>query len=81
MDEGTKERILELGMTAPNADNAQPFYFRWDKDQLLVFRDETRDKKRGNPGDYVSMVGQGCLLECIAIVASGEGQFAEADFL
>lgn len=81
MDEDTKRRILELGMTAPNVDNAQPFYFHWDKDQLLVFRDERRDRQRGNPGNYVSMVGLGCLLECIAIAASGEGRSANADFL
>lgn len=81
MDTGTKERILELGMTAPNVDNAQPFYFRWEKDRLLILRDEERDRKRGNPGNYVSMVGLGCLVECIAIAASGEGFSANIDFL
>lgn len=81
MDRETKERILELGMTAPNVDNAQPFYFRWDKDQLLIFRDESRDRKRGNPGNYASMVGLGCLVECIAVAANGEGFSSKVDFL
>ena len=73
MDEVTRERILELGMRAPNVDNAQPFYFRWAGDELRIYRDPGRDRKRGNAGYYVSMVGLGCLLEYLAIAASGEG--------
>jgi hypothetical protein len=46
----------------------------------LVFRDEGRDRQRGNAGNYVSMVGLGCLLECILIAASGEGFSSEVDF-
>jgi hypothetical protein len=80
MDRETKQRILELGMTAPNVDNAQPFYFRWEEDQLMVFHDENRDRKRGNPENYVSMVGLGCLVECISIAASGEGLLAIINF-
>lgn len=73
MDEVTRERILELGMRAPNVDNAQPFYFRWAGDELRIYRDAERDRKRGNAGYYVSMVGLGCLLEYLAIAACGEG--------
>jgi hypothetical protein len=75
-----RKRILELAMTAPNVDNAQPFYFRWEGDRLLVFRDGERDRRRGNAGDYTSMVGLGCLVECIAIAASGEGLATDIDF-
>ena len=44
MNNDCRQRILELGMTAPNVDNAQPFYFRWKDNQLLVFRDNERDR-------------------------------------
>lgn len=77
MDSVTRERIVELAMTAPNVDNAQPFYFRWDGDRLQIHRDADRDRRRGNGGYYVSMVGLGCLLECAAIAASGEGLAGE----
>jgi hypothetical protein len=80
MNSVNRQRILELAMTAPSVDNAQPFYFRWEGDRLLVFRDEVRDRRRGNAGNYVSMVGLGCLVECIAIAASGEGLSADIDF-
>lgn len=80
MNRQNQQRILELAMTAPNVDNAQPFYFRWDRERLLVFRDEERDRKRGNAGNYISMVGLGCLVECIAIAASGERLSADVDF-
>lgn len=80
MNNECKRRILELGMTAPNVDNAQPFYFRWKDNQLLVFRDNERDRQRGNAGNYISMVGLGCLVECLAIAANGEGLSAEIDF-
>jgi hypothetical protein len=80
MNSEKRQHIVELAMTAPNVDNAQPFYFRWDGEQLLVFRDEGRDRQRGNAGNYVSMVGLGCLAECIVIAASGEGLSAEVDF-
>jgi len=80
MDSGTRKRIVELGMTAPNVDNAQPFYFRWAGDSLLIFRDEGRDRRRGNAGNYVSMVGLGCLVEYIVIAASGEGLAADVEF-
>jgi hypothetical protein len=80
MDRVNRERILELAMTAPNVDNAQPFFFRWEGERLLVFRDEARDRRRGNAGNYISMVGLGCLAECIAIAASGEGRVADIDF-
>ena len=80
MNSENRQRILELAMTAPNVDNAQPFYFRWDGERLLVFRDEERDRRRGNAGNYISMVGLGCLAECIAIAASGEGLAADVDF-
>ena len=80
MDDGNRQRILKLAMTAPNVDNAQPFYFRWQGNRLSVFRDARRDRRRGNAGNYVSMVGLGCLVECIAIAASGEGLAAGVDF-
>jgi hypothetical protein len=80
MNSANRQRILELAMTAPNVDNAQPFYFRWEGDRLLVFCDEARDRRRGNPGNYVSMVGLGCLAECIAIAAGGEGLSTDIDF-
>ncbi len=77
MDHAMRQRILELGMTAPSVDNSQPFYFRWDGDRLAVHRDGARDRRRGNAGNYVSMVGLGCLAECLAIAASGEGLTAD----
>ncbi|MEJ2558271.1 MAG: hypothetical protein P8186_19060 [Anaerolineae bacterium] len=80
MNSVNRQRILELAMTAPSVDNAQPFYFRWEGERLLVFCDEARDRRRGNAGNYVSMVGLGCLVECIAIAASGEGLSADIDF-
>jgi hypothetical protein len=81
MNTEVRQRILELAMTAPNVDNAQPFYFRWDGNSLLIFRDGDRDRRRGNAGNYISMVGLGCLVECIAIAASGEGLSAGVDFV
>lgn len=80
MNSEERRRILELAMTAPNVDNAQPFYFRWEGDRLLIFRDEERDRRRGNAGNYISMVGLGCLVECMTIAASGEGLAANTDF-
>lgn len=80
MNSGTRQLIVELAMTAPNVDNAQPFFFRWDGNRLLIFRDEERDRQRGNAGNYISMVGLGCLAECVAIAASGEGLAADIAF-
>lgn len=80
MNSESRQRILELAMTAPNVDNAQPFYFQWEGERLLVFRDEDRDRRRGNVGNYVSMVGLGCLVECVAIAATGEGLSTDVDF-
>jgi hypothetical protein len=80
MNSENRQRILELAMTAPNVDNAQPFYFQWEGDRLLIFRDDERDRRRGNAGNFISMVGLGCLAECIAIAASGERLSADADF-
>lgn len=79
MNDEARNRILELGMTAPSVDNTQPFYFRWDDSRLAIFRDRARDRKRGGAGHYVSMVGLGCLVECLGIAASGEGLAAEVD--
>ena len=80
MNRETRNHIVELAMTAPNVDNAQPFYFRWEGDRLLVLRDEERDRRRGNAGNCVSMVGLGCLAECVAIAASGERLAADIAF-
>jgi hypothetical protein len=77
MRDASRKRILELAMTAPNVDNAQPFFFQWQGEQLLILRDENRDRRRGNAGYTVSMVGLGCLLECLAIAATGEGLDAQ----
>ncbi|MDX1689050.1 MAG: hypothetical protein R3248_13795, partial [Candidatus Promineifilaceae bacterium] len=44
------------------------------------FRDEERDRRRGNAGNYISMVGLGCLAECVVIAASGEGLAADLAF-
>jgi hypothetical protein len=79
MNSENRQHILELAMTAPNVDNAQPFYFRWEEEQLLVYRDEERDRQRGNSGNYISMVGLGCLAECIVVAASGEGLSADIE--
>lgn len=73
MDDESRHRIIELGMTAPSVDNTQPFHFRWDGDRLEIFRDGARDRKRGGAGHYVSMVGLGTLVECLTIAAGGEG--------
>ena len=73
MNREKRRRIVELAMRAPNVDNSQPFYFQWEEDRLLVFRNEARDRRRGNAGNYISMVGLGCLAEYVAIAASGEG--------
>ena len=75
-----QRRIVELAMRAPNVDNAQPFYFQWEGNRLLIFRDEKRDRRRGNAGNYISMVGLGCLAEYVAIAASGEGLSAALHF-
>ena len=79
MNNENRQQILELAMTAPNVDNAQPFYFRWEGERLVVFRDEERDRRRGNAGNYISMVGLGCLAECIVVAASGEGLSADIE--
>jgi hypothetical protein len=80
MDDENRQHILKLAMTAPSVDNAQPFYFRWEGEQLFVLRNGKRDRKRGNAGNYVSMVGLGCLVECLAIAASGEGLSVDVAF-
>lgn len=79
MDSSQQERLLALATTAPNVDNAHPFYFRWQEDKLLIFRDATRHRRRGNAGNYISLVGLGCLVECIVIAATGEGHAAVVD--
>ena len=80
MKSTTQQRILDLGMTAPSIDNSQPFYFQWDESRLYIFRDAERDRKRGNTSNCVSMVALGCLVECIAIAASGEHLVAKINF-
>jgi hypothetical protein len=41
-------------------------------DQLLIFHDDERAKRRGNAGNVASFIALGCLLESIDIAASGE---------
>lgn len=79
MDTTVQTRVAELARWAPNVDNAQPFYLRWDGDRLHVLRDAGRDRRRGNAGHYASYVGLGCLVEYIRIAASEAAWQAEIE--
>lgn len=73
MDAPVRTRVLELARWAPNIDNGQPFFFSLEGKQLGILRDQRRDRRRGNAGNYASLVGLGCLLEYLRIAASAEG--------
>jgi hypothetical protein len=66
-------RILEQAIRAPSIDNTQPFSFQWRPGSLAVYHDGDLDRKRGNEGGLASLVALGCLVEYVAIAASGEG--------
>lgn len=79
MNSQIRQRIIESAITAPNVDNAQPFFFRWEGSGFWFF--EMKTVTAGVEMRKLYFDGRpGCLLECINIAASGEGLRTEIDF-
>ncbi len=66
-------RIVMAANSAPNADNCQPWFFRYRHGILSILHDNDRAKHFLNHDRSLSRIGLGCLLQALEIGASLEG--------
>ena len=66
-------KILETAVNAPSGENTQPWRFKVNDDQVLVYNIPERDQSLYNTGQKGSYVAHGALLENIQILATSAG--------
>lgn len=66
-------RIVEAGAWAPSGDNCQPWEFKWDGSNLLLFNVPERDTSIYNSGNRASYVAHGAAIENMNITARACG--------
>jgi hypothetical protein len=66
------ERLLAGAMTAPSADNCQPWTFQWTGRELAVRYDRERGQHHINHGLHAAYITLGSLLEALSMAASAE---------
>lgn len=65
------ESILTVAMAAPSGDNSQPWNFTWRDGTLEIFYQQSLGSHALNNANHATWLSLGCLLEAIAISASG----------
>jgi hypothetical protein len=71
-------RLVEAALTAPSADNCQPYRFAWDGVKLAIRLDPARARHAVDHAHRASLFTLGCVLECLTIAATAEGLDAKA---
>lgn len=73
-------KALSYAILAPNPHNRQPWVaeLRGD-DQLIIFRDKTRNLPETDPFDRQLTIGMGCFLELLRMAAAEDGYALETD--
>lgn len=72
------EAILDQARWAPSGDNTQPWRFaRSDADHVAIHAFDTRDHCVYDLDGHASQLAVGCLLETLAIAATGHGRGIE----
>ncbi len=79
LDQAALQRMLQLILRTPSPENAQPWRFVVDGNQLAVYHSAARAKLATFPDD-LSVLGVGMLAEAITLAASTEGLDAELTF-
>jgi sulfur-carrier protein adenylyltransferase/sulfurtransferase len=65
--------IVASALTAPTADNCQPWNYLWKDGILDIRQDDDRARAMLNPESVVSLLSLGCVLELIRIASSAQG--------
>ncbi len=73
--------IVALAARAPSGDNTQPWSFSWNGRILTVLFDPTKARHVLDVGFSAAKISLGCVIESIAIVASGFGFSVESEIL
>lgn len=67
------ERIAAAAISAPSADNCQPWSLRWNGSELAIGHDAARAAHVINHGNHLSHLSLGCVLEAVDLAARREG--------
>lgn len=73
-------RILEAGALAPSGDNLQPWSFKINGEEILIFNKPEKDQSFYNFNQHGSFVSHGCLIENMATAAVHFGYRPEITF-
>jgi len=67
-------KALSYAILAPNPHNRQPWVAELHgEDQLVIYRDKTRDLPETDPFDRQLTIGMGCFLELLRMAAAEDG--------
>ncbi|WP_199609960.1 nitroreductase family protein [Flocculibacter collagenilyticus] len=71
LTEAIKQQLLQAAVTAPSADNSQPWLYQWQNDNTLeLWIDETRSGKASDATFFLSDLAIGSVLEAIVVKAA-----------
>ncbi|ACN15119.1 putative dinucleotide-utilizing biosynthesis family protein (molybdopterin and thiamine biosynthesis family protein) [Desulforapulum autotrophicum HRM2] len=73
--------ILRAGIQAPSGDNAQPWRFASNENQIFLYLNRDKDRSFFNVRQIASIISCGCVLENMRIAASAFGLQAEIKYL
>lgn len=77
-----RRRALSYAILAPNPHNRQPWTVDLSKpDEVLIYRDKTKNLPETDPHDRQLTIGMGCFMEQLVIAASETGHNVSFDLL
>jgi molybdopterin/thiamine biosynthesis adenylyltransferase len=65
--------LIQAGIRAPSGDNAQPWYFSWQNNEISLFLNPDADHSFFNVDQYASIISCGAVIENIRIAAQSLG--------
>jgi hypothetical protein len=69
--------IVAAALTAPTADNCQPWAYVWEDSVLTIWHDDARGESALNPAGTASLLSLGCVLELIQLASTAQGHDIE----